>query len=59
MDCKFWGIGLLLGIPYFVYIGPTCLKGVNHHDMFMSRLFRKKVSYEYAGKSYDMRWVGG
>ena len=42
-------LGIVLGIPYFVYIGPTCLKGVNHHDKFMS--ISEKVFYEYAGKT--------
>ena len=25
-----------MGYTYFVYIGPTCLKGVDHHDKCMS-----------------------
>ena len=53
----FWGIRW--GISYIVYIGLTCLKGVNHYDNFMSVLSMSVVGF-HAGKKVVIGggWVG-
>ena len=52
-------LGYTMSIPYFVYIWPTCLNGVNHYHNFMSVLSMSVVGF-HAGKkkkSCDRRWV--